>query len=381
MDSGGTTKFVWDGDNILLETDASNVTQAVYSRTPAQYGPLISQRRGLATSFYHFDALGSTVQLTNNAGSSTDLYLYDSYGSLVFATQSSPNAYRFVGLFGYYFDVDSSDYYVRARWLSPMLSRFLTPDPLLFANINLIQRYSYSQHNPLSYFDPTGNQVDLYAVPSGGCNQTGCSRASLRASFLLAIPLGTKPGAIQGAVVQHVHVTENLRDCRGRALPATIPPPSNDYFEGWKVVAGLLRPSSPMADSDNWNDEFFYCDHPNTCGSLDIVGEAAFLPNYVFKYQSGNDIWIQGKPDLKIPPGIDPCSKRGMDLANKAGLGPWGRLPHKFSAPVGWNAAAKSVHSLHIEWNCCEACGAQIHVDGCPDRPGRPICTFDGSTM
>ena len=34
LDSTGTTKHIWDGENILLETDGSNVIQVVYTLKP-----------------------------------------------------------------------------------------------------------------------------------------------------------------------------------------------------------------------------------------------------------------------------------------------------------------------------------------------------------
>ena len=83
QDSTGTTRHVWDGQNILLETDGSNIIQVVYTLEPAVYGNLISQRRSGTTSFYLFDGLGSTTQLANSTGSVTDSYLYDSFGDIL----------------------------------------------------------------------------------------------------------------------------------------------------------------------------------------------------------------------------------------------------------------------------------------------------------
>jgi len=63
-DSAGTSKLVWDAENILLETDAADATQALYTLQPATFGNLLSQRRNTTSSFFHFDALGSTAGLT-----------------------------------------------------------------------------------------------------------------------------------------------------------------------------------------------------------------------------------------------------------------------------------------------------------------------------
>ena len=51
-DSDGTSKFVWDGQNVLMETDTDGVTQADYSSQPAGYGDLISQRRSGTSRFF-----------------------------------------------------------------------------------------------------------------------------------------------------------------------------------------------------------------------------------------------------------------------------------------------------------------------------------------
>jgi YD repeat-containing protein len=79
VDSQGTKKPIWDFENVLLETDGSNVTKVVYTLEPAGFGNLISQRRAGST-FYLFDALGSTRKLIDFSGTVTDSYDYRAYG-------------------------------------------------------------------------------------------------------------------------------------------------------------------------------------------------------------------------------------------------------------------------------------------------------------
>ena len=61
------TNYIWDvaSDNLLMETDASGATTAVYTNEPDVFGELVSQRRGGVTSYYHFDAQRSTRELTD----------------------------------------------------------------------------------------------------------------------------------------------------------------------------------------------------------------------------------------------------------------------------------------------------------------------------
>ncbi len=53
--------------------------------------------RADANSYYHYDGLGSTRQLTDSTGSVTVSYTYDSFGSLIASTGTSANAYGFTG--------------------------------------------------------------------------------------------------------------------------------------------------------------------------------------------------------------------------------------------------------------------------------------------
>ena len=153
-DSTGTMSQVWDRQNILLESDGGNFIQVVYTLEPANYGNIISQRRGGTSSLYLFDGLGSTRQLTNILGSSTDAYLYDSFGNILLTSGSTTNAFRYVGELGYYYDLDLNSYSVRARYYYPAYGLFFSRDRL--ADLRLGSLYVYALNRPLSFVDPSG---------------------------------------------------------------------------------------------------------------------------------------------------------------------------------------------------------------------------------
>jgi RHS repeat-associated protein len=157
QDSTGITNHVWDGQNILLETNASNIVQVVYTLGPEVYGNLISQSRAAGDSFYLFDALGSTRQLSNAVATVTDGYLYDCFGNLLLLSGSTANWFRFVGRYGYYFDQDLANFYIRSRVYAPAVGRFLSPDTL--DSVGLASgSYAYSWNSPASMLDPSGRQ-------------------------------------------------------------------------------------------------------------------------------------------------------------------------------------------------------------------------------
>ena len=111
------TNYIWDelNDTVLMETDGSGNTTAVYTNEPGQFGGLISERQGSQSQYYHYDGLGSTRELTNSTGQVTDSYLYDAFGNTIQSTGTSVVPYHFVGRQGYYYDQELAEYYVRAR--------------------------------------------------------------------------------------------------------------------------------------------------------------------------------------------------------------------------------------------------------------------------
>jgi len=62
------THDLWDGDNLLLSTNTSLVTQVHYTDNPGYWGGLVSQRHSTGSSFYGFDGPGNTRILVNSAG-------------------------------------------------------------------------------------------------------------------------------------------------------------------------------------------------------------------------------------------------------------------------------------------------------------------------
>jgi RHS repeat-associated protein len=164
VDSQGTKKPIWDIQNILLETDGSNVTQVVYTLEPAGYGNLISQRRSSTTSYYLFDALGSTRKLTGSASSITDSYDFRAYGETFASSGSTVNVFRWIGERGYYLDIDRLAYYLRARPYIPAIARFLSCDP---------SGYEGSQWNLYEY---VSGKVIVATDPSGREKFYVCSR-------------------------------------------------------------------------------------------------------------------------------------------------------------------------------------------------------------
>jgi hypothetical protein len=131
QDSSGTLKQIHDGQKVLLETDGTNTTKAVYTSSPGVYGDLVSQKRLLVPHYHVFDPLGSTDRLTSSAQAVTDTYIYKAFGEILLAG-STVNPFRYVGEAGYYFDGDLLCYFATERELDSAAGRWRKRDPLGF---------------------------------------------------------------------------------------------------------------------------------------------------------------------------------------------------------------------------------------------------------
>ena len=148
--------YFWDplSDNILQERDETGTVTAEYTTEPAPYGNLISQNRGGTESQCHFDALGSTLALTDDNQQVTDTYAYTAFGEVTERTGITINPFQYVGQKGYGSSEVRSDILVRRRWLSTQFERWGSSDPLP-GNYG-VSGYSYSHNRPTSLTDPSG---------------------------------------------------------------------------------------------------------------------------------------------------------------------------------------------------------------------------------
>ena len=169
--NGQTKRYVYDGEDILLEYDGSNVLQARYTHGPGIDEP-IAMTKGSATYFYHQDGLGTVTELTDSAGATAKSYSYDAYGNIVDQTGSVDQPYTYTGR---EFDSESGLYYYRARNYDATTGRFLQKDPIgVLNNVNL---YPYARNNstnlvaPLGLIETTGDAAIRNAIARGNTRE------------------------------------------------------------------------------------------------------------------------------------------------------------------------------------------------------------------
>ena len=108
--------------------------------------------------YFHSDAQGSILTVTDANGAVLTRYRYDPWGkqTLVSGSNTGIDQTR-QGHTGHEM-LDGGLTHMNGRLYDPLISRFVSADPVVQAPYNLqsLNRYSYVFNNPLGYTDPTG---------------------------------------------------------------------------------------------------------------------------------------------------------------------------------------------------------------------------------
>jgi RHS repeat-associated protein len=156
----GTVNYLYSGGNIVNEVDAAGAEMARYAQGPGVDEPL-AMLRGVTTSYYEQDGLGSVTSLTDSDGAVAASYAYDSYGQITSSIGSMLNSFRYTGR---ELDNETGLNYYRARYYDPVIGRFNREDPIKFAGgINF---FVYTGNTPTTFNDPSGLKVQI-------CSRTG----------------------------------------------------------------------------------------------------------------------------------------------------------------------------------------------------------------
>ncbi len=154
--AGVTTNLLWDetssfGDVVLESTQGGGSV----SYSLGADGELISQNRGSGPAFYLTDGRRNVTALADSTGTITDTYRFDAYGNLLNSQGSTVNNYQYRSQ---QTDAASGLQYLRARYYSPKVGRFLSRDiaAYRFDDPVEINRYTYAAADPINGFDPLG---------------------------------------------------------------------------------------------------------------------------------------------------------------------------------------------------------------------------------
>jgi RHS repeat-associated protein len=269
--------------------------------------------------FYHGDHLGSSSFITDDAGAVYQHLEYFPYGEtwVEEGGTGQMSMYRFTGK---ELDPETGLYYYGARYYDPVLSRWISADPILgkylptgdkkrdanlpghggvYYTIN-INMYHYGANNPIKYIDPNGEELDLVGTSqeikklagiiekatgtklqysmekTGGKGKDATYKATVSGFKSTDDRFNTKPGegkSIQGALKDIISSDKNVTarfDVKGE--DATLMH-GGGSFDPKTGVASLN-----MAYSKNDQPEVFY--GRQAASGLFDLGEPAYMTSW-----------------------------------------------------------------------------------------------------
>lgn len=137
-------------------------------------------KSGSTITWYLSDHLGSNVATANAAGDVIERSRFTPYGE-----RWGKIAERGPGYTGHFEDGTGLNY-MKARYQSGIVGRFISPDPVLTdANGGNFNRYWYANNNPMRFVDPDGRNpalpVAIACVESGACAAIAAGSAAIAA--------------------------------------------------------------------------------------------------------------------------------------------------------------------------------------------------------
>ena len=185
------TTYIWDDNAVIAETDDQGTVTASYTRQPDEFGSLISQTKGNQTHYHHYDALGSTTELTDSNAAVTDTFRYSAFGNAVTRIGTTQTPYTWVGRLGYQSQPNSL-FYIRRRLYATVSGTWTSADPYYLDSSASL--YQYTKNNPISRVDPTG----LFCVPH--CKSANLNVSTESTCNIQWVATGRVPGLELGFV-------------------------------------------------------------------------------------------------------------------------------------------------------------------------------------
>ena len=153
---GITTNYVYENGKLLREVTGSEKIDFVYGSDG-----VIGFRTGNKNYLYRKNVFGDVTEIYSDNGTLVGKYSYTAFGECIVKVneggiaEKNPIRYR-----GYYFDEETSLYYLKSRYYDPVTGRFISPDDISYLDpetIGGLNLYAYCLNNPVMNVDPTGH--------------------------------------------------------------------------------------------------------------------------------------------------------------------------------------------------------------------------------
>jgi RHS repeat-associated protein len=274
----GDTVYNYDAENQRIGV---NQIQYVVNSQPALSQVLVKEDNGQKTFYvyglgligqesngeylsYHFDFRGSTVALTNETGQVVERFQYSPYGVLL-SGDASITPFLFNGMYGVMSDSNGL-YYMRARFYSSEIRRFVNQDVLLgdVDEGQTLNRYAFVTGRPVSFVDPFGLDGSLTCKPKNIADPS-----DLVCDGWFEHPI------IKSFSIDAASLNESLRKPRGKFCLRPLDKFKNDD----NMFMDILNPLLGLFDLAAQHEQYFF-------SNGDVGGNPAYSDETIDQYDS-----------------------------------------------------------------------------------------------
>ena len=208
-----TTKYLLNGTQILAQTTNGKTLCFFYD----QQGNRVAMADGSNHFYYYiYNLQGDVIALADaSTGKLAVTYTYDAWGKLVKLEDTTANSVGTQNPFryrGYYYDTETSLYYLQTRYYDPEVGRFINADAHIVTDQDSVlttNMYAYCQNNPVMRSDQNGESwrdVARFGLAVAAVGLFALAVASTGGGALLLAGVGVSAGAFSMAASTTVAV-------------------------------------------------------------------------------------------------------------------------------------------------------------------------------
>ena len=215
--NGATRRYIWNSSQLMADVGASDAFYFHYSSGGELIGYTYKTADAETECILVKNQQGDVERVISADGTMLAAYTYDAWGNILTSegslAQQNPIRYR-----GYYFDTETSLYYVSSRYYDSKIGRWISadaPETLTadFENLAQYNLFAYCFNNPVNTFDETGTwpswakkvaaAVAVVAVVAIVAAITVATAGAGTAAAVIAVGAakGAAVGMVSGAVI------------------------------------------------------------------------------------------------------------------------------------------------------------------------------------
>ena len=158
--SGVTHTYTLEGAKIIREAWSNKVITPLYDNEDSVCGIIYTVGTSHIPYYFIKNLQGDVIAITNSYGTVVAKYRYDAWGKCTTVSDTSGRSIAYYNPFryrGYYYDTETSLYYLQSRYYDPEIGRFINADEPIYMGSNGYalgyNLFNYCINNPINFND------------------------------------------------------------------------------------------------------------------------------------------------------------------------------------------------------------------------------------